>query len=84
MPIIPVDQARAQTRSFDMSQDQVVNQISTSIDANSMAGAKSITVQFRKSAVSQQEMEGALTVIRDNGYAIDMLNSHSDPEQFFL
>ncbi len=84
MPLIPAEKALAQSTSFDMSQEQVLEDISSSIDANSKAGARFITLQYLKSAVTQQELDGALATVRSNGYDVEMLNGTLDNEKFSI
>ena len=83
MSLIPVEKARAQSISFDMSQEQVLEKISFYIDANSKGGARLVIMDFFKSAVSQQELDGALATLRSNGYTVEVLNSNSD-QQFSI
>ena len=44
MPLISVDKARQNSASFDLTKDQIVEEISRSIDANSKSGVRSIVV----------------------------------------
>jgi len=84
MSLIPVEKAREQSTTFDMSQEQVVEKLSFYIDANSKAGARVVIMNFYKSAVSQQELDGALATVRSSGYAVEVLNNASDEEQFSI
>ncbi|MEB2111071.1 hypothetical protein JH275_01765 [Xanthomonas campestris pv. campestris] len=82
MSLIPADKAREQSSSFDLSQEQVVAGIADAIDANSKAGKRSIVMQYFTSAVSQQEIDGALATVRSKGYTAELINSGSNQEQF--
>lgn len=82
MPLIPAEQARKQTSSFEMSQEQVLENMSFAIDANSKQGQKSVIAYYLRSAVSQQELDGAMAIVRSNGYAADMVDLGGDSVNF--
>ncbi|MDO6842074.1 hypothetical protein Q4602_21565 [Paraglaciecola chathamensis] len=58
MSLISADEAREQSESFDLTDQQILDQISKLINSNSKAGKKSIVAQFLSSAVSKQELAG--------------------------
>lgn len=77
MGLIPIEQARAQSNAFDISQEQVLNEISIAIQTQSAVGQRSAVLIYLKTAVSQEELDGALDVIRAGGYTIEVL-PHGD------
>ena len=81
MPLISADKARQNSASFDLTKDQIVEEISHSIDANSKSGVRSIVVQYLRSAVSQQELEDALSSVRSQGYTTEIIENAADKEK---
>jgi hypothetical protein len=73
MSLIPIEHAREQSNAFDISQEQVLQEISSAIASQSKIGQRVAVLIFLKTAVSQQELDGALDVIRAGGYAIELL-----------
>ena len=80
MTIISADQAREQSGSFDLSEQQVVADIAKTIDANSKAGKRSVTRSYLASAVSEQEFAAALDQVSGKGYTVELI-SVGDQEQ---
>lgn len=69
--LISADEARSNSENFDLSSEQIFDKISQSILANSKAGAREITVSFRKNVASNSEIEKAVTIIRESGYQVE-------------
>jgi hypothetical protein len=84
MSLIPAEKARAQSTSFDMSQEQVLENISSSIEVSSKLGERTTVVRYLKSAVSQQELDAALATVRTGGYTVEMINGAHDKEAFLI
>jgi hypothetical protein len=82
MAIFPIEQARAQSDSFDMSQEQVLQNISSAIANMSALGERTAVVQFLKTAVSQQELDGALETVRGGGYVVQIIEA--SPANFMV
>ncbi|WP_290654108.1 hypothetical protein [Idiomarina sp.] len=82
MSLISADQARTQSQSFDLTQQQVLDQIAKLIDGNSKVGKKEVVVQFLKSAVSKQELENSLAQVRGAGYSVELIEAKSESEKF--
>ena len=84
MSLIPVDKARTQSAAFDLSQEQVLKNISDSIDANSKSGRRLVVMSYLKSAVSQQELDGALEKVRQNGYVVEIMQNSVDKDSHLI
>jgi hypothetical protein len=82
MSLIPADKAREQSSAFDLSEEQIVASIAKSIDASSKVGKRTIVMQYLTSAVSQQELDGALAVVRSKGYTADLISAATTQEKF--
>lgn len=81
MSLISADEARKQSESFDLTEQQVFDQISQLINGNSKAGKKSIVAQFLSSAVSKQELAGALEKVREKGYSVELIQNKEESEK---
>jgi len=84
MSLISAEQARNQSESFDLNQQQVFDQIAKSIDSSSKVGKREIVKQFLKSAVSSQELEGALDRVRDQGYIVEVIEGKPELEKLSI
>lgn len=69
--LISAEEARANAEKFDLSSQQILDEISQSISANSQVGARKIIVDFRKDAASDSEVEKAIAAVREKGYEVE-------------
>ncbi|MGI2131521.1 hypothetical protein ACRN93_09415 [Shewanella baltica] len=73
MSEITAVQARANSEAATYGIDEVVKQVSQSIDANSKTGATSITQILSKEAVSESELQGAITKLESRGFTVERI-----------
>lgn len=69
---ITADQARANSSSSKHGTEEVLKSVYSSIEASSKTGSKSITQFHSKEAVSETEMEAAITDIKSKGYNVEV------------
>ncbi|MCL1090331.1 hypothetical protein L2744_12155 [Shewanella profunda] len=73
MPEITAAQARANSEASTYGADEVVKQVSQFIEANSKTGATSITQILSKEAVSENELQGAITKLEARGFTVERI-----------
>lgn len=72
---ITAAQARALSQLSSHGADEVVNEISSSIDANSRTGATSVTHIFSKEAVTESALQGATATLESRGFTVDRIET---------
>lgn len=75
MSEITAAQARANSEASTHGADEVVKQVSRSIEANSKTGATSITQTLSKEAVSESELQGAIAKLESHGFTVERIGA---------
>ena len=75
MSEITAAQARANSEASTYGADEVVKQVSQSIEANSNTGATSITQMLSKEAVSESELQGAIAKLESRGFTVERIGT---------
>ena len=75
MSEINAAQARANTEASTHGADEVVKEVSQSIEANSKTGATSVTQILSKEAVSDSELQGAIATLEARGFKVERGNA---------
>lgn len=71
--IISAEQARQNTKAYDLKYEEVVNKIANSIEANSKHGHSEVSMVFLKQAVSDAELSKALEAVRTKGFKAQII-----------
>lgn len=75
MSEITAAQARANSEASTHGAEEVVKQVSQSIDANSKTGATSVTHILSKEAVSENELQGAIAKLETRGFTVERIGA---------
>lgn len=75
MSEITAAQARTNSESSTYGADEVVKQVSQSIEANSKTGATSVTHILSKEAVSEKELQGAIAKLEARGFTVERVGA---------
>ena len=75
---ITAEQARANSSNSKHGTQEVLKSVYSSIEASSKTGSKSISQILSKEAVSEVEIEAALTDIKSKGYNVEVENHSSN------
>jgi hypothetical protein len=82
--LISAEQAKKNAANFDLSCEQITNQISQSVCANSMHGKSEITMGFLKKAASTIELNKAMELLRSKGYQTQFIPNQINQDSTFI